>query len=101
MLGQPLAATVWDDTPLPVAMNDVPRHDTLLAAAFAHLRRSYRPRRQPDPEAKLPQSAPSPVRLQVAVAIAMPCPDFATLDPNASFDYAIGLYETKWKKTDD
>ncbi|KAF7360588.1 hypothetical protein MVEN_00790200 [Mycena venus] len=109
---QPLAATVWDHTPpLPVPVNnDTHRHHSLAAEALAHLRRRYRRRRasQDDValEAKLNPVDPL-VRLQVAVTIAMPCPDFTGTasrtepddDDEQPLEYSIGLYETPWKKT--
>ncbi|KAJ7472170.1 hypothetical protein FB451DRAFT_315283 [Mycena latifolia] len=102
---QPLAATVWDYTPLPVNNHGVPRHETLTAAAFAHLRRRYRNRRRSDEsfvmDAKL--ARPS-VRLQIAVTIAMPFPDFSSssqTEPDEQpFDYSIGLYDMPWTETD-
>ncbi|KAJ6588615.1 hypothetical protein B0H19DRAFT_1057763 [Mycena capillaripes] len=105
---QPLAATVWDDTP-PIhvpATNDTHRNHSLAAAALAHLRRRYR-RRPPQEdiaiEAKLPTAA-SLVRLQIAVTIAMPTPDSPsnpswTESDEEPLDYSIGLYEMPWKKT--
>ncbi|KAJ6459711.1 hypothetical protein C8R47DRAFT_131457 [Mycena vitilis] len=79
---QPLAATVWDATSLPApAVDDASRsHSTFAAAAVAHLHQRYRRRRPQEDvamEAKMP-SAASPVRLQVAVTIAMPSPDSAS-----------------------
>ncbi|KAJ7104421.1 hypothetical protein B0H15DRAFT_942408 [Mycena belliarum] len=102
---QPLAATVWDHTPRPTPVSadtDGFRHDgTLLAAALAYLRRSYR--RQPDGSTpgggKNAEDVQPAVRLQIAVTIAMPCPDSRESD-NQSLEYSIGLYELAWEKHD-
>jgi len=104
---QPLAATVWDSTPLPVPPNNnTPRHHSLAAEALAHLRRRYRSRREDDVALEAKLSHPDPfVRLQIAVTIAMPCPDFASYssrtepDDEQPLEYSIGLYEMPWKKT--
>ncbi|KAJ7512867.1 hypothetical protein B0H11DRAFT_10712 [Mycena galericulata] len=107
---QPLAATVWDETPLPVVLdnNDNPHNDPLSVAVLAHLRRRYR---RPGPEenipmdAKLAQESRPLIRLQIAVTIAMPSPDSASAssrtEPDEQLpDYSLGLYEAPWKKTD-
>ncbi|KAJ6525082.1 hypothetical protein DFH09DRAFT_1329186 [Mycena vulgaris] len=101
---QPLAATVWKDTPLR-ANSDGPRHETLVAAASAHLRRRYRSRRSDESssDAKLAQNSRPPVQLQIAVTIAMPCQNSiaSRTDPDEQpLDYSIGLYEVPWKTTD-
>ncbi|KAJ7185401.1 hypothetical protein C8R46DRAFT_378490 [Mycena filopes] len=105
---QPLSATTWDDRPpLPVpAHNTPPAYEGLFAEAVAHLRRRYRPRRSPDVEmggkAKATSPAQLPVRLQIAVAIAMPVPDFndSRTEPDEQpLDYTIGVYEVPWKTT--
>ncbi|KAJ7717028.1 hypothetical protein B0H16DRAFT_1740869 [Mycena metata] len=102
---QPLAATTWNDRPSqPVPPNDMaPRYDGLLAEAVAHLRRRYRPRRDRDvgSDAKAIR-AEQLGRLQIAVTIAMPCPDLndSRTEPDEQpLDYAIGLYEIPWKTT--
>jgi len=103
---QPLAATIWDDTPVPVLVNhDLPDHDTMLAAAFAHMRRRYRHHRSHENIAMDAKLAQPLVRLQIAVTIAMPSPDFAgtssrTEPDDDLLDYSIGLHEIPWKKTD-
>ncbi|KAJ7640714.1 hypothetical protein DFH06DRAFT_620405 [Mycena polygramma] len=106
---QPLAATVWDATSLHApAVRDTSRnHSTFAAAAVAHLRQRYRRRRPQEDvamEAKMP-SAASPVRLQLAVTIAMPSPESAGSSQRTEPDeerpldyYSIGLYEIPWNK---
>ncbi|KAJ7148704.1 hypothetical protein C8R43DRAFT_1008482 [Mycena crocata] len=89
---QPLAATVWDDIPsVPVDSDRNPRHDSLLAQAIAHLRRTYR-RRRPDAgiamEAKFGQ-APPLGRLQIAIAIVMP-----SAEPDLPLDYLFVYFDT-------
>lgn len=106
VLEQPLAATVWDDLPLAdsePANDDTPQYDTLLATAFAHLRRRYQNRRSDESiamEAKLAGNTRSPVRLQIAVTIAMPSQDFPRTESDEPLEYSIGLYNMPWKKTD-
>ncbi|KAJ7913859.1 hypothetical protein B0H13DRAFT_458984 [Mycena leptocephala] len=102
---QPLAATVWDDTPLHVPANSPPpRPDSLAAAAFAHLRRRYRRRRSQQAVEMDPKSSNAEplVRLQIAVTIAMPSPDYPSssswTDNEQPLEYSIGLYEMPWKK---
>ncbi|KAJ7778585.1 hypothetical protein DFH07DRAFT_950601 [Mycena maculata] len=104
---QPLAATVWDNTPSPVLLNNgTAQSDTILAAAFAHLRRRYRRHNRSDDDIALDTKLGPPlVRLQVAVTIAMPCPDVAGMSSGGEpdeepWDYSIGLYEIPWKNTD-
>ncbi|KAF7344385.1 hypothetical protein MSAN_01919700 [Mycena sanguinolenta] len=106
---QPLSATVWDHTPRPTPPNNVPPpHHSLAAAALAHLRRRYRRRTSQDGtllDAKV-NCDESLVRLQIAVTIAMPCPDVIREESRTELDddeppleYCIGLYEMPWKKT--
>ncbi|KAJ7847754.1 hypothetical protein B0H14DRAFT_3675154 [Mycena olivaceomarginata] len=78
---QPLAATVWDEYPPPApANNGPPRHHSLVAAALAHLRWRYRRRGSQDGTALEEKLNHDPlVRLQVAVTIAMPCPDYVEI----------------------
>ncbi|KAJ7902521.1 hypothetical protein B0H14DRAFT_2666487 [Mycena olivaceomarginata] len=101
---QPLAATVWDESHAmrAPATNNAPRHHSLAAEAVAHLRRRYRGR-SPEESALDPKlNHDAPVRLQIAVTIAMPCPDFvgnSELDDEPPLEYSIGLYEMPWKTT--
>ncbi|KAJ6495450.1 hypothetical protein C8R45DRAFT_987388 [Mycena sanguinolenta] len=104
---QPLAAAVWDHTPRPTPPNNAPPpHHSLAAAALAHLRRRYRRRASPNNpviDAKL-KCDESLVRLQIAVTIAMPCPDIVrdcsrTEPDDEPLEYCIGVHEMPWKKT--
>jgi hypothetical protein len=105
---QPLAATVWDEYPPPApANNGPPRHHSLVAAALAHLRWRYRRRGSQDGTALEEKLNHDPlVWLQVAVTIAMPCPDYVGDSSRTELDddeqlleYSIGLYEMPWEKT--
>ncbi|KAJ7315015.1 hypothetical protein DFH08DRAFT_425317 [Mycena albidolilacea] len=105
---QPLAAAVWDESPPPASANNgPPRHHSLVAAAVAHLRGRYRRHGSQDGTALGEKMNHDPlVRLQVAVTIAMPCPDFVgdssrteLNDDEQLLEYSIGLYKMPWEKT--
>jgi len=93
----PLAVTTFDNaTPIKQSNDTPPQSDNPLLMARSHLQQIYRYRYKRDADTKDTISAKAEIggRLQIAVAIAMPCE--SRKSDETTPDYSIGIYHTPW-----